>query len=291
MKKITPLLKLIKFEHTIFATPFLILAIVVVKYLESPHIELNLWKLSYIIICFVCARALGMIFNRIVDYSLDFKNPRTSNRPLQKKEIDLKEAYLFAAFITIIFIYFTYKLGYLTLLLSPFLIMYMIFYAYTKRFTYLCHFILGSIHAMLPLAVSIVFFGKVYIFLFILSLAIMCLIAASDIIYALQDIKFDIKEKLYSIPAKCGIDKSIGISFILYTLSLVFFGLFFSFLKNFKPIYTLCAIIASYIILLLMHVKIKKYTILFAEKAFFLNNVCVSVLITVGVLCDYYKNI
>ncbi len=291
IKKIVIFLKLIKFEHTIFATPFLILAIVVVKFNGTPNIELDFFKLFNIIICFVCARALGMVFNRIIDYYIDFKNPRTLNRPLQQRAISMKEAYIFALIVMVIFIYATYRISFFAFILSPFLILYMIFYAYTKRFTYLCHFILGSIHAMLPLAICISFFDEVYPYLFFLSLGIMFLIASSDIIYAIQDIKFDIREKLYSIPAKCGVTNSIVISFILYVLSLVFFLIFFFYLKNFKPLYTIFAIMLSFIIILFMLTKTKKYTTLFTERAFFLNNVVVGILLTLGALFDCYRNI
>ncbi|MFN7181363.1 MAG: 4-hydroxybenzoate octaprenyltransferase [Planctomycetota bacterium] len=235
MKELKAFLKLIKIEHTLFAAPFFILAIIVIKVNNPSFLELSFPKLLYMTICFICARALGMAWNRIIDFHIDFKNPRTATRPLQTREISIKKTYLFTFFLTILFIYSASRINPFAFIFSPFLILYMIFYAYTKRFTYLCHFILGSIHAMLPLAVSICLFGKVYGYLFLLSLGVMFLIAASDIIYALQDIRFDIREKLYSIPAKYGLNKSIAISFVLYGVSLTFFIVFFFYLKNFKP--------------------------------------------------------
>ncbi len=287
LKKIKNFCALVKIEHTVFALPFLLLTLVVLQYYNS---YMNVQKILWIFVAFTSARVIGMALNRIIDYSVDSKNPRTIGRPLQKKKLTIQQTFIFLIAFLLLYLYSAFAINALSFKLSPLLLLYMAFYPYTKRFTYLCHFVLGSVHAMLPLAISVALYEKIYPNLLFLSVAIMFLIAGSDIIYALQDLEFDRKEKLYSIPAKFGESGSILAASISYVVSLIFFILFFVYIGSHTWIYSYLAIILSSIILVIMFLQLNKNKAFFAEKAFFMNNVMVSVLITLGTLIDYYIN-
>lgn len=285
IKKIISFCRLVKIEHTVFALPFLILTLIVLQYYENTT---NLQRIVWIFIAFGSARAIGMALNRIIDYYIDFKNPRTQKRPLQKKELTLTQAYMFLSIFVALYIYSAYSINRIVFKLSPLLLLYMVFYSYTKRFTYLCHFILGSVHAMLPFAISLALYEYIYFNLVFLSTGIMFLIAGSDIIYALLDMEFDKKEKLFSIPSKFGQTTSIFIALISYLISLLSFAIFFAIMKNHLWIYSYLAIFLSFIVIIVMVLKLKKDKIFIAEKVFFMNNVIVAILLTSGTLIDYY---
>lgn len=285
MKKIISFCNLVKIEHTIFALPFLILTLVVLQCYNS---YINIQKILWVFVAFASARVIGMALNRIIDYYIDSKNPRTMGRPLQKKELTIQQTWIFLITFLLLYLYSAFTINMLVFKLSPLLLLYMAFYPYTKRFTYLCHFILGSIHAMLPIAISVALYGKVYMNLLFLSLGIMFLISGSDIIYALLDVEFDRREKIYSIPAKFGQSNSILVAVGTYVVSLISFTLFFMSINSHLQMYSYLAIILSFIILVMVFLKLNKNKILFAEKAFFMNNVVVSILLTLGTLVDYY---
>lgn len=285
IKKITSFCNLVKIEHTIFAFPFLILTIVILQYYNA---HLNLQKILWVFAAFASARIIGMALNRIIDYYIDFRNPRTATRPLQKKELTLFQTFVFLIVIMLLYFYCAFAINKLVLKLSPLLLLYMAFYSYTKRFTYLCHFILGSVHAMLPCAISLALYERLYANLALLSFGIMFLITGSDIIYALLDIEFDRMEKLYSIPSKYGSTAALFIALGAYIVSLLFFAFFFFTIKSSLWIFSYIAIILSFIILVVMLLKLNKEGTLFAEKAFFFNNVVVSILLTLGTLVDAY---
>jgi 4-hydroxybenzoate polyprenyltransferase len=289
LKKIGAFAKFVRIEHTIFALPFFILTLAIIKYTNKHSFQLNLSKLLYLVVAFISARALGMALNRIIDYHIDFRNPRTANRPLQKRELSIREAFIFAITTTIIFVFCTYSINYSVFKLSPIVVVVMLIYPYTKRFTYFCHFVLGFIHFMLPMAISFSLLEEIYLPLFYLSFGIMFLIAGSDILYSIADIEFDKKEKLYSLPVRIGVKNSIIAIVITYIISSLFFTAFFLNLSNFRLRYSIFAVILSFIISSMLVLKIRKQIIRYAGDVFFINNCMVGILLTAGALLDCYR--
>lgn len=230
MKPVRDFLELIKFEHTVFALPFAYLGMLLAA--EGwPTWEQFLW----ITIAMASARTLAMGFNRIADRWIDARNPRTANRPLVQGTISLKTAWggtlLAGGILTIA----AWQLGPFTLRLLPVAILFLIGYSFTKRFTWMSHFILGFTDGLAPVGAWVAIRGSLFtpddLPAWILLGVVTFWIAGFDIIYACQDIEVDRQERLQSIPARFGAPTALILSsacHIITILLLVFLGLFTS---------------------------------------------------------------
>lgn len=193
--------------------------------------QFNWFDLLFVIICMILARNTAMGFNRYTDAIIDKKNPRTSEREIPKGKIKSKNAIIFVIINALLFITATYFINKLVFFLSPFALLIVTAYSYTKRFTSLSHFVLGLALAIAPTAAFLVASGKFETAPIILSLMVLFWTAGFDIIYALPDEKFDRKEKLFSIPAITGRKNALIISSLSHLISillLVILGLFLS---------------------------------------------------------------
>ncbi|MFN3604997.1 MAG: UbiA-like polyprenyltransferase [Leptonema sp. (in: bacteria)] len=220
-------LKMIKFSHSIFALPFAGIAVIEVfywEYFKNHTLDLLttkeiLIKILGILICMVSLRSAAMGFNRIVDRKFDKENPRTKDREIPSNKISLKNAILFVIIFLVLFVTSAFIINPLAGFLSPIAIFLTFGYSYTKRFTYLCHFVLGFAIGIAPIATWIALTNKISLESIGLGLVLLFYIAGFDILYSLMDIDFDKKNKLFSLPSRFGISISLWIARISHTIS------------------------------------------------------------------------
>jgi 4-hydroxybenzoate polyprenyltransferase len=203
MKQIKAFLDLIKFEHTIFALPFAYLGMVLAAHgLPTFH------QFFWITLAMASARTLAMSFNRYADRYIDARNPRTANRPIQMRKISIQTVATGILASMIVLALAAWQLNPLTLQLMPGALLFLLGYAYAKRFTWLSHFILGFTDGLAPIGAWLAVRGSIFaaddLPAWLLLFAVTFWISGFDLIYACQDTEFDRKEKLYSVPARFG---------------------------------------------------------------------------------------
>jgi 4-hydroxybenzoate polyprenyltransferase len=217
IRKLKLLLEMIKFEHTIFALPFAYLGMI----LGAKGLP-DLLTFILITLAMIGARTYAMALNRLFDLDIDQKNPRTKERALPKKTVSKTEAIILTVAALLLFSAAVYMLPPLCLKLWPAVIIPMTFYSLAKRFTWLCHFLLGMCLGLAPLGSWIAVTGTMpNTGVYLLGLAVMFWTAGFDIIYSCQDHAFDRKENLHSAPVKFGIRTSLNITKALHTITVI----------------------------------------------------------------------
>ena len=236
MATVRSYLSLVKFSHTVFAMPFALIGFFLGLFSVSSIIPgwhrrvfapQTVWSsiiilFFLVIICMIFARSAAMSFNRYLDRHLDALNPRTSLREIPAGVIAPGRALAFTIINCVLFIVATYFINPLCFFLSPVALAVVLGYSYTKRFTALCHLILGLGLSLAPIGAYIAVTGRFDLLPLIFSLAVLCWVSGFDIIYALQDVDFDRSQKLNSIPASIGKKKALVISRALHFLSAFF---------------------------------------------------------------------
>ena len=207
-------LSLIKFSHTIFALPFALLGFFLAT-LELGHgIR---WQLFFLVLlCMVFARSAAMAFNRYLDRNIDLQNPRTAKREIPAGIIAPASALAFVVVNALLFIATTWFINPLCFMLSPIALAVILGYSYTKRFTYLCHFVLGLGLSLAPIGAYLAAGGTFDLIPLLYSGAVLLWVSGFDIIYALQDEEFDKSLALNSIPVAMGTKKALRLSSILH---------------------------------------------------------------------------
>jgi 4-hydroxybenzoate polyprenyltransferase len=205
---------MIKFSHSIFALPFAFTSALIAAS-GIPELRQIIW----IVIAMVGARSGAMGLNRIIDREIDRANPRTESREIPRGVISVFAAGLLVIVSFFLLVLAAYMLNPLCLRLSPIAITVLIVYSYTKRFTWLSHFVLGISISAAPLGAWMAVRGSFNIEIIPLVISVIFWLAGFDVLYALQDIDFDRKYGLYSIPKKFGVRKSIYLSRIFHLLS------------------------------------------------------------------------
>lgn len=239
MTKLKNYLSLIKFAHTIFAMPFALIGFFLglsfrssgsmygnlstVKWSEETG-SVELWKFTLalfglVILCMVFARSAAMAFNRYLDRRWDALNPRTAKREIPEGIITPKNALLFTIINCALFVATTWFINKICFYLSPVALAVVLGYSYTKRFTPLCHLILGLGLALAPTGAFLAVTGVFDWLPILFSFAVLFWVSGFDIIYALQDVEFDQLQNLYSIPAWLGKEKALRVSEVLHLLS------------------------------------------------------------------------
>lgn len=201
---------LVRFAHTVFAMPFAIIGFSLAVSREEYSFSLRL--LLLIILCMIFARNAAMGFNRIADKRFDALNPRTKNREIPKGLISSRAASIFVIINAILFIVTTAFINRLTLFLSPVALLIILGYSLTKRYTYLCHFILGLGLSLAPVGAYISVTGSFALLPVIYSFIVITWSGGFDIIYALQDDEFDRSLELKSLPSALGLKNALAIS-------------------------------------------------------------------------------
>ncbi|HEY1870358.1 MAG TPA: UbiA-like polyprenyltransferase [Chitinophagaceae bacterium] len=221
MSTVKNYLSLVKFSHTIFAMPFALIGFFLG--LTYQHFNLSTYQLLskfvLVLICMITARSAAMAFNRYLDRSFDAKNPRTVIREIPRGIISPGNALRFVIINCIAFITTTFFINKICFLLSPVALFVVLFYSYTKRFTFLCHLVLGLGLSLAPIGAYLAVTGRFDMLPLLFSFAVIFWVSGFDIIYALQDVEFDQSQQLYSIPATVGKSKALHVSELLHILS------------------------------------------------------------------------
>jgi 4-hydroxybenzoate polyprenyltransferase len=209
-------LSLVKFSHTIFALPFALIGYFIAIY--PIDFEFSTRTLVLVVLCMVFARNSAMSFNRVTDRFIDKRNPRTASREIPSGKIHPRHAFLFSMINAIFFIATTFFINKLVFYLSPLALLVVLGYSYTKRFTILCHFVLGLGLSLAPIGAYLAVSGKWALLPILYSLIVLFWVSGFDIVYSLQDEEFDKEEALHSIPAVLGRKKATIISIVLHSL-------------------------------------------------------------------------
>ena len=197
MNKIKYFLDLIDFEHTLFGLPFAFLG----ACLAAGGIP-SLNKIIWITIAMIGARTAALCLNRLIDYDFDKANPRTAKWVLPSGKLSKNPVWGVTLIFLALLFWAAYQLNWLCFILAPAAVAALVFYSYAKRFTWWCHLILGLTIGLGPIGSWIAITGAIDSRSFLLGLAVAAWIAGFDTMYACQDISFDRKQGLYSIPAR-----------------------------------------------------------------------------------------
>src|SRR6476659_922873 len=237
MSTVKNYLSLIKFSHTIFAMPFALIGFFLG--IAGQHIIWNqffsdyrpspwtlyysptdiLVKFGFVMLCMVTARSAAMAFNRYLDRNFDAKNPRTAIREIPRGIISANNALVFTIISCVLFVVACFFINKICFYLSPVALFVILFYSYTKRFTPLCHLVLGLGLSLAPIGAYLAVTGKFDLLPVFFSFTVIFLVSGFDIIYALQDIEFDKSQNLYSVPTALGKIKALRVSELLHLLS------------------------------------------------------------------------
>lgn len=209
-------LSLIKFSHTIFALPFAIVGFFLAVKAEATGLDWSL--LILVLLCMLFARSAAMAYNRYLDRDIDEKNPRTLVREIPAGVISPQSALIFVVLNALLFIATTYFINPICFFLSPVALLIILGYSYTKRFTFLCHFVLGLGLALAPIGAYLAVTGSFHILPVLYSFAVLFWVSGFDIIYALQDEEFDRSLNLKSVPVKLGKINALRLSNILHLM-------------------------------------------------------------------------
>lgn len=274
MKAILKYSSMVKFSHTLFALPFACIGFVM-----AFKLGINDWnwvKLLLMLLCMVTARNAAMAFNRIVDRNFDALNPRTKEREIPSNKIKPVNAIIFVLINVVLFVVSTFFINQLCFYLSPIALFVVLGYSYTKRITYLCHFVLGIGLSLAPIGAFLVLHGTFHIVPILLSITVLFWVSGFDMIYALQDIDFDTKNKLYSVPARFGFEKSVIIVRVIHILSIIPLLIIGSLYLN-SVLYWI-GVVVFISLLLLQHFLVYKYKLEKVNLAFFTANGVASLL-------------
>jgi 4-hydroxybenzoate polyprenyltransferase len=209
-------LSLVKFGHTIFALPFALIGYFLAVYPSDIDFSWRLFVL--VIVGIVFARNSAISFNRVHERFIDKRNPRYANREIPAGLIHPRNAFLFSMINAILFIVTTYFINKLVFYLSPLALIIIIGYSFSKRYTALCHLVLGLGLSISPIGAYLAVTGKWNLIPFLYSIIVFLWVAGFDILYSIQDEEFDKEESLKSIPAVFGVRKAKLISAILHLI-------------------------------------------------------------------------
>lgn len=213
-------LSLVKFSHTIFALPFAIIGFSLGTVASAEAFSLKLFGLM--LLCMVFARSAAMGFNRYIDREFDAKNTRTAIREIPTGAISAQAALAFVIVSSIAFIATTWFINSLCFYLSPVALIVVLGYSLTKRFTWLCHLILGVGLSLAPIGAYLAVTGVFNLLPLLFSFTVLFWVSGFDIIYALQDEEFDRSNNLFSIPSALGKKNALLVSRLLHVCSFAF---------------------------------------------------------------------
>jgi 4-hydroxybenzoate polyprenyltransferase len=234
----------------------------------------------------VFARSAAMAFNRLIDRKFDALNPRTAIREIPSGIIQANNALIFVIANCLLFIGTTWFINQICFVLSPVAIFVVLFYSYTKRFTPLCHLVLGTGLALAPIGAYLAVTGEFSMVPLLFSFTVFCWVGGFDIIYALQDEEFDKMNSLKSIPVMVGPKKALRISQFLHTLSAIFIILA-GIMGHFNMIYWIgvCIFVA---LLIYQHMLVKPQDLSKINRAFFTTNGIASVVFAIFTIGSFF---
>ncbi len=280
--KLTSLLEMIKFSHTVFAFPFALMGVVLASLASGTAPTFA--QVTWICLAMVGARTGAMGLNRIIDARIDADNPRTADRHLPAGKVAIGEAWLLVTGSFALLLLAAWRLNPLCLLLSPVAISFLVLYSYCKRFTSLAHVVLGLCLAAAPIGAWIALRGDVGWPVVVLGLAVLFWVAGFDIFYALQDFEYDRAVGLHSIPSRFGIERSFQIV-RLFHLIMVLLLVTLAFSTGLGLIYLLGVAVVT-ALLTYEHLLVRPDDLSRLDAAFFNMNGYISITIFAFTLVD-----
>ncbi len=211
---------LIKFEHSVFALPFAYAA----AFLAETAVP-GFWRMFWITVAMVSARSFGMAVNRLIDAEIDARNPRTAGREIPAGRLKRRQVWLFALASLAVLVVATFNLPAITRYLWPLVVIPMVLYPYTKRWTWLCHLVLGLADGLGPVGAWVAVTGKVTWEPFVLGTGVGLWIAGFDVTYAFMDIGVDRVQGLHSVPADLGERAALWSTRIFHVLAVALLAL------------------------------------------------------------------
>jgi len=306
VSKIKNYLSLVKFSHTIFAMPFALIGFFLgIKDLERiPWVKVyefgkltvlqktklllihQWWLFILVLLCMIFARSAAMAFNRWLDKNFDAKNPRTAIREIPAGVIKANNALLFVFANCLLFIACCFFINTICFYLSPIALFVVLFYSYTKRFTALCHLVLGLGLSLAPIGAYLAVTGQFALLPILFSFTVLFWVSGFDIIYALQDEEFDKKNRLHSVPAALGKAKALLVSNGLHILSaacVIAAGVY----GTYGTWYWIGVVFFAGL-LIYQHLLVKPNDLSKVNMAFFTTNGIASVVFAVFVIMDLF---
>jgi len=273
---------LVKFSHTVFAMPFALIGFSIAVLWDDYDFSLRL--LLLIILCMIFARNSAMGFNRLVDREFDALNPRTKNREIPSGIVNKKSAAVFVIINAVLFMSTTFFINNLALFLSPIALLIILGYSLTKRFTALCHFILGLGLSLAPIGAYISVTGNFSLLPVIYSLIVLTWVSGFDIIYALQDDEFDKSMRLHSVPSATGRKRAIIVSIFVHLVTIILV-IFAGYMGNGSWLFwTGAAVFSS--LLIYQHLIVKHNDLSRVTVAFGTTNGFASILFSIFFILD-----
>jgi 4-hydroxybenzoate polyprenyltransferase len=279
MKDLNAVCRMIKIEHSVFALPFAFAG----SFLAAGGWP-GLWNLIVLTVAMVAVRSFAMAFNRYADLDIDRENPRTLTRPLVTGELSTRFTLLFICATAVIFVAACALMNPLCLMLSPLALGLSAFYSFCKRFTRWCHFVLGTVLGLAPVAGWLSVDPVLTLPAVLLFLGVTFWVAGFDILYACQDAEFDLSRGLHSMPSRLGLACALEVS----TMSHVVTGLFFilaGWSAGLSFVY-FCVALAVWLTLLYEHRLVRADDLSRVNVAFFTLNGLVAVALFLGVVLD-----
>jgi 4-hydroxybenzoate polyprenyltransferase len=305
MSKVRSYLSLIKFSHTIFAMPFAMIGFFLglnnifdidelpegfIGSIVGGHIQYDweffLIKFLLVILCMVFARSAAMAFNRYLDRSFDAKNPRTAIREIPAGVLKADRVLFFTIASCVLFIVCTFFINRICFYLSPVALLVVLGYSYTKRFTPLCHLVLGLGLSLAPIGAYLAVTGQFALLPILFSFTVLFWVSGFDIIYALQDEEFDKENKLYSIPVALGKTNALTVSRVLHVLSAACVAIA-GWYGKFGLLYWIGAGLFA-TLLFYQHSLVKPNDLKKVNLAFFTTNGIASVVFAIFVIADLF---
>lgn len=287
MTRISNYLSLVKFSHTIFALPFAVIGFFLG--ITQTNVEINWLLFVYVLLCMVFARSAAMAFNRFIDREIDQKNERTATvREIPNGTIKPSSALFFVILNCILFVATTYFINTICFYLSPVALIVVLGYSLTKRFTALCHLVLGVGLSLAPIGAYLAVTGKFDWLPLFFSSAVLFWVSGFDIIYALQDEEFDKTQQLHSIPVLLGKRNALNLSNFLHIFTasfIIYAGIFASFGWIYWVGSGIFITLLSY-----QHFLVKPNDLSKVNLAFFTTNGIASVVFSIFVLMELFLN-
>lgn len=284
MNQISKYLNLVTFSHTIFAMPFALIGFFLAVGLHSYPFNIRI--LLIVILCMALARNAAMGLNRYADREIDAKNPRTASREIPAGVLKARSALIFTIINSLLFIAACWFINPLCFYLSPLALLVVLGYSYTKRFTALCHIILGLGLAIAPIGAYLAVSGEFHYLPLLISGMVLSWVSGFDIIYALQDLDFDNTEKLFSIPAKVGTKNALVLSIGLHLIT-VGMVITTGIMGDFNWIFWIGTLLFAGL-LLYQHLIVKPNDLSRINRAFGTTNGIASVIFSIFFICSLY---
>jgi 4-hydroxybenzoate polyprenyltransferase len=243
--RIRVVLEMIKFEHSIFALPFALTGALLAARYGRGQAWPSLRQILWIIVAMVGARSAAMTVNRIADVNYDRANPRTSNRALATGALSVGFAWVFTVVSAAVLVIAAWQLNRLALELSPLALAVLFLYSYTKRFTMWSHLVLGFCLGMSPAAAWIAISGALDPRILILCAAVTLWVGGFDVLYACQDLDFDRRAGLYSVPKRFGIARALTIARVMHVVMVALLAWLAASFRLPWPAWTGIAVIAA----------------------------------------------